>query len=137
MIRNRCLLLFTKTDTFWGRFLSGYTHVVLGIFDNYGQILTIEPLTRKAFFSYPADLLSLVDYEVLEIRLRPRKKILFGPRLQTCATVVQYLAGISLGALRVQKLYDLLTKKSPAWLKHNGILEVKQWDLLTTPFTTQ
>lgn len=92
------------------------------------KVLWVEPLLNGV--SYSADITDKIlnNTKALCLTIRPiRQNLLIGPRLQTCATVVQYLAGFSVGAIRVQKLYDLLTKKSPEWLKSKGILEVKPW----------
>lgn len=68
------------------------------------------------------------DWTIVEVIVVPtRANRLIGPVFQTCATIVQYLAGISLGCILVNSLYKKLTGSKIEWLKQKGIQGVKVW----------
>jgi hypothetical protein len=131
--RRRFLFLFTKTDGWWGKYLKGYTHVCLMEYINQEFAIGFEPalaecrtifrtvLTRK-------DIELLEDWTILELTvLATKENRLIKPLFQTCATIVQYLAGISLGCILVNSLYNKLTKSSHKWLESKGVYGVTTW----------
>jgi hypothetical protein len=68
------------------------------------------------------------DFTVVEVVVvTTRANRLIGPIFQTCATIVQYLAGISLGCVLVNSLYKKLTGSKDTWLRDKGIQGVKLW----------
>jgi hypothetical protein len=78
-------------------------------------------LTRK-------DIELLQDWTVLELTvLATKKNRLIKPIFQTCATIVQYLAGISLGCILANGLYKKLTSSNHSWLESKGIYGVTLW----------
>lgn len=124
--RRRFLFIFGHSDLWVNKYLKGYTHVVLAEFID-GFLTIIEPTLSSArviFRTMPRSR-EWLDYGVLEVVVSYKdvtKNNLIGFKWQTCATVVQYLAGINTGALLAQTLYKrLLTRKYPG-------VEVRKWE---------
>lgn len=110
--------------------MKGYNHVCLVEYINDGFVYCYEPLFNGCSTLFRAAFTKeeLKDFKVLEVTIYPtRQQILIKPLLQTCATVVQYLAGISMCCFSAQGLYDSLTKINKQILMEKGIQEVKEW----------
>lgn len=131
---NTVLLLFTrvsKPDAL--RHIKGFNHVAWGwVLPEQPQVmLIIEPAMQGANidFVYVEEVIEEA-IEVLELDLKfTFTQKLFKEELQTCATLVQYLSGIDLGATLAQTLYNKLTRKDKGYLAKHGILEVRRWEL--------
>lgn len=116
----------------WQDYLHGFTHVSFmeQISDNYALIF--EPMAYRGEMALvpmpkPED---FVDFEVLKLRISPKNKCQIPLAVfQTCATMVQYLAGITLpNCFLVQRLYETLTDEHQREkLVQEGILEVLRW----------
>jgi hypothetical protein len=141
---KQATLLFTHTTTWWDKILPGYTHVCLMMHeseeDENGmvKITYCDPLTRKSFMSpgciYLESMTSLLlpKRAMITITYKPNRVNLIRP-VQTCATIVQYLLGINLGATTVNSLYNKLTTKHLNWLAKKGITGVKIWQRSLQP----
>jgi hypothetical protein len=130
---RQCYLVFDYSDAWYSKWLKGFTHVfyVLPIAIQTPHAIITEPYHYGAQHAVGTDeaVSALIKgKKVLIINYRvTRKNRLFRPLFQTCTTVVQYLAGFSLGALTAQGLYNRLTKSSKGWLESRGIMEVTEW----------
>ncbi len=125
--RRRFLFVFSRTDRWWDKYLPGYTHVSLCEVVE-GFLIVHDPCLngcRTTFRVMP--LPGEWDaYKVIEVVTCPTKaNRLIKPIFQTCTTLVQYLAGIDLGAILVQTLYDRLLNPSTA--TKDGIREITIW----------
>lgn len=124
------LLFFDQTDRSWIKRLHGFTHISIGYFIHEDTLIYFDPLISKA----QMDVIELpsVDEMTGIIALKivvesKRKDRLVGLKLQSCTTLIQYIAGISLGALTPDGLYDVLTSSDKDYLLSQGILEVEPW----------
>ena len=93
-------------------------------------VIMYEPTTSgmRAIFRAMPIKSDLIDFKVLEVHIVPtRANRLFKIGFQTCATVVQYVANISMGCLLAQTLYERLCTKNKRH-KANGIVGVKEWE---------
>lgn len=108
--------------------MPGYTHVSLcEVIEEF--LVVHDPCLggcRTTFRTKP-----LTDewdrYMVIEVVTYPtHNNKLIKPIFQTCATIVQYLAGINMGATLAQGLYQTLTH--PDTLFMDGIREIKIWE---------
>lgn len=123
--KRKFYFMFGYTDQWYGKHLSGFTHVALAE-EKGSRVIVFEPLMATCFtLIKPAPYHEMLQhYEVLEVRVKcTRANRLIRPIFQTCATFVQYIAGISTGALLCQTLYERLLYR-----KYEGI-EVKKWEL--------
>ena len=104
-------LAFGYSDKWYNRWLKGYTHVAL-ILHVDGGYVGLEPLLKRCAISCGMDIRLDEWDEILKIKVTPTKaNRLIGLRFQTCATFVQYVMGISTGAILCQTLYDRLTTR--------------------------
>ena len=127
---RRVLFIFGHTDCWWAPFLHGFTHVVMAEVLDDGFIVVVEPtlVGARILFRGMPDISEWSNYTVLELVVSPtRQNRLIRPIIQTCATVVQYLAGISMGAITAQGLYSSLTKSDRKGLRSKGIKEIIVW----------
>lgn len=127
---RRLLFVFGHTDCWWAPFLSGFTHVVMAEVLDDDFILVIEPtlVGARILFRTMPTIYEWSNYTVLELVISPtRKNRLIRPIIQTCATVVQYLSGISMGAITAQGLYRSLTCTDRKGLRSKGIKEIISW----------
>lgn len=124
------LMCFGYTDGWWGTFLDGFTHVAIMEYIDDHFVIGIEPTligARTIFRTIPTPQ-DLPGWTILKVTVSPtRKNRLIIPILQTCATIVQYHACISLGCIKVNTLYNKLSSKGEAWLKGKGIRSVERW----------
>jgi hypothetical protein len=126
--RRRFLFVFGHTDGFWARTLKGYTHVTLLEYIDDNCWILIDPKLSGAHTDVYKSVPDLKDLKVLEVIVQPlRRNRLLRIICQSCATIVQYHASLSLGAITCQGLYEALTITDPEWLEYHGILEVKPW----------
>ena len=135
------LFFFGKNGGSWCSIISGFTHVYLAEFidESKQKLIVFDPLFTGGYM-YPTDIdevaklhndeKNLVSYEtVLRVKVQPTSgNRLLKPTLQTCATLVQYMAAISLGSITCQGLYECLINDDHDWLLKKGILEVKPWE---------
>ncbi len=135
------LMLFTRMESPELKGLEGFNHMAIGWVHTDEVMQIIEPALQGASidFVYVKDVLRAQqeqNIEILEVDVRVTlKQRLFKERFQTCATVVQYLAGIDLDATLVQTLYERLTTKDEIYLKRHGIRRVVKWEWKATPQT--
>ena len=124
------LIGFGKSEGFWAQTLKGFSHTFIGEIVCGGQALIIfEPLFKEAClevmmrpFAFDEEL------TILKIKVKSKQKNrLIKPTFQTCSTLIQYVAGINLGCITPQGLYEALTLSDTEWLKSKGILEVSVW----------
>jgi hypothetical protein len=133
-VKRTFLLLFGHTDIWYAKYLSGYTHVCLFEYISEEFMICHEPILigcQTMFRSALSveDLSHLKEWKVVQITVTPTaKNRLIMPIFQTCATIVQYLAGISLGCMLVDSLYKKLTRSKREWLKKQGIVGVNVWE---------
>ena len=123
---RKFLFIFDNSDESWISKLGGYSHVSIAEYIN-GELVCFDPLIGHAFI-YPVMPALLLTKTVLEVKVKYKHKnrlIRFG--IQSCSTIVQYMAGISLGALTAEGLYRALTERDTAYLESKGIIEVKPW----------
>jgi hypothetical protein len=123
------LLFFGKSEGFWAHTLKGFSHCFIG--ETRADILIIfEPLFSGGSFELLELPIETDDcLTVLSIRVKStHKNRLIKPTFQTCSTLVQYMAGINLGPITPQGLYEALTLSDAKWLKRRGVLEVKAWE---------
>ncbi len=124
------LFVFGFTDGWWGRYLSGYTHVSLIEYIDDEFCIGIEPMIHGSQLIFrtipiPQD---FPGWKVLKVTVRAtRRNRLIIPILQTCATIVQYHACISLGCVKAMSLYNRLMSKDIVWLESKGIRSVEEW----------
>lgn len=126
--QRRFLFVFGYTDGWWDSWLPGYTHVSLcEVVD--GFLIVMDPCLggcRTMFRTMPLPG-EWDSYKVIEVVTQPtRGNRLIRPIFQTCTTIVQYLAGIDLGAILAQGLYQTLMH--PDTLSMDGIREIKLWE---------
>lgn len=126
--RRRFLFVFSRTDCWWDKYLTGYTHVSLCEVIE-GFLVVHDPCLdgcRATFRVMPLPH-EWDGYKVIEVTTSPTKaNRLIRPIFQTCTTLVQYLAGIDLGAILVQTLYERL--QDPAIQTKDGIREIRVWE---------
>lgn len=128
--------VFGYTNGWWGRYLKGYTHVALLHEIREGDnafVIGLEPMVdgcRTLVMPVPTDLWPGKRWEILVVVVAnaPRKNRLIRPVIQTCATIVQYIAGVSLGVITAHGLYSKLTNGNRNWLQSKGIVEVAKWE---------
>ncbi len=131
--KRRFIFLFSKTDGWWDKYFKGYTHVCLMEYINDEFAIGFEPMVsgcRTIFRTVlnRRDIELLKDWTVVELVVSTtRQNKLFKPVLQSCATIVQYLAGISLGCILANTLYNKLTSSNVEWLESKGIYGVSVW----------
>ena len=122
---NKYYFLFSRLDNAWYlRMQPGFTHVSL-IRVHGKRWMIFEPLLRCCFLNIckANEYHRFKNYVVLEVKVKVTKRNrLIRPIFQTCATFVQYIAGISTGAILCQTLYDRLLN-----CKLEGV-EVKKWE---------
>ena len=134
-IKRTFLFVFTKTDGFWGRWLKGYTHCILLEYLNDTTLIQFEPLLHGCSVGLIENFTKEIiedhkDFKFVEVSVTPtQKNRLIGIKRCTCATFVQYIAGITLGCITAQGLYNKLTCSDAIWLRKKGILGVKIWDV--------
>ena len=126
--RRRFLFVFGYTDCWWNKYLPGFTHVALCEVVE-GFLIVHDPCMngcRTTFRTMPAPG-EWNGYTVVEVVTRPAKgNKLIKPIFQTCTTIVQYLAGIDLGAILTNTLYQRLV--DPNTQTKDGIREIKLWE---------
>lgn len=126
-------LIFCRTASFWNRYIPGFNHVILvkKAHDYHHAFLWVEPLIWIAnicLFHSEKDIPVKKGDVVVQLNIDYTfENRLLRPILQTCATLVQYLVGISLGCMFVQSLYNKLTTSSKEYLLKKGIKGVKVW----------
>lgn len=118
-------LAFGYSDRWYDKWLRGYTHVAL-IAKYETLYIAMQPVHKCCYLMIGAS----VKFEnwpaMLKVRVTPTKaNRLIGLRFQTCATFVQYIMGISTGALLCQTLYERLLNR-----EYEGV-EVSICDLKT------
>jgi hypothetical protein len=134
---RRCYFVFDHDDSWYCDLLSGYTHVSYAQpIDHFGKPCVI--MTEPYNFAAETQIVAESDFlhqlagagkMIVEVKyLVTRKNRLIRPVLQTCSTLTQYLAGITLGAITAQGLYNKLTKSKDSWLRDRGIREVVIWE---------
>jgi len=125
--------MFGKTDLWYVKYIPGFNHVCLLEYMNDELVVGYEPLMigcSTIFRDAPTsqEMEYWADWTIVEVSVvTTRANRLIGPIFQTCATIVQYLAGISLGCVLVNSLYKKLTSSKTEWLKDKGIQGVKIW----------
>jgi len=131
--KRKFLLIFGKTDGWWGKYLKGFTHVSLMEYINNDFALVFEPMLYGCNTMFrttlkPCDIQVMKDYTIVEFTVKTtRANRLIMPIFQTCTTIVQYLAGISLGCVLANSLYKKLTCSNHKWLGSKGIYGVNVW----------
>ncbi len=133
-VKKTYLFMFGKTDGWWAKYFKGFTHVCLIEYVSDEYVIGYEPLLIGCSTIWRTapdkdEIKYWKDWTILEVTVYPtRKNRLIGPVFQTCATIVQYIAGISLGCVLANSLYKKLTTSSAEWLKEKGIQGVKLWE---------
>lgn len=106
--------LFGYSDQWYDKFLPGFTHVSL-VEVKGSKLIVYEPLRATCFTLIKSidDLSAMAsNYTSLRVSVRCSKaQRLIGFKFNTCATFVQYIAGISTGAILVQTLYERLLNR--------------------------
>jgi hypothetical protein len=127
---RRVLFCFGYTSGWWDTLLEGFTHVGMVEVLAPGLAVTLEPVLSHCAVAFGPVLESrLRRLTVVEVCVTPTKRNrLIRPILQTCATQVQYLAGLSLGCITAQGLYEALTNLDERTKERNGIHEVTLWE---------
>jgi hypothetical protein len=141
LAKHKFKLVFSRIEeVWWHSYISGFNHCYIAIQCGFGFV-TFNPLVNRLStsmgfvqdFRHLDHLFLEFSNDILEITVRPTKKNkLIGIKPQSCATLIQYICGFDVGAIRVQRLYDILTTKDTKWLSKKGILEVKKWEPSTT-----
>ena len=123
-------MLFGHTDGWWNKFLRGYTHVALMELVGSSYAIAVDPAMSGANMGIrgkPDE--DDTEYEMLYVRVRAqRKNHLIRFKIQTCATIIQYLMHTDLGVITAQGMYERLTEKPQKWLRKRGIMEVTRWE---------
>jgi hypothetical protein len=128
--KNRYFLFFFgKSQGFWGRKLKGFSQAFIAEFVTETDMIKFEPLYAEGSleiikfpFEYDKDL------TIIYVTTCPTdKNKLVKPTFQTCSTLIQYMAGIDLGCITPQGLYEALTESDAEWLKSRGVMEVSKW----------
>lgn len=138
------LFAFGHSHGTWAKYFKGFTHLILVEWRANGLFIVHDPLVHghevdilinNSFYPKPNDLpFDHTKYVLLGVDIIPTKtNKLFGFKFQTCASILQYIAGISLGCVTVQGLYERLTDSSTKWLKSKGIMEVQRWATSSRP----
>lgn len=126
------ILLFTRVEEPASvKAMSGYNHMALGWMVNEDAVFVIEPTLRGASIDlvFTREIANTKGFVALIVDVEStNEQRLFREHFQTCATMVQYLAGFDLGATLVQTLYEKLTTSSEEFLKEHGILGVETWE---------
>ena len=130
--RQKILLLFIRAQKPWYiKLFKGFNHVAIGWIVQNNWVFILEPQVSGAVVKFK-DMPKTHEWDhftVIELDLvNDMKRKLFKPTFTTCATIVQYLAGISLGARLAQTLYDQLTKRDKRYLLAHGIRRVTLWE---------
>lgn len=129
--RRRFLLLFARSNDKRIKWLSGFNHLAIAEYIGNDLMVIIEPhFWGCSIRSCPVSMFpKLPNVVIIEFCVHVTKtNKLIRPLLQTCATLVQYIAGIDLGIFLVQTLYDYLTQTDPFLLKAKGIHKLKVWE---------
>ena len=129
---KRYVFLFTRLESkkWWEKYIKGFNHVALvDITDDCW--VAVEPNFYRCGLACTKDFVNpdnFEDYSGLEVTIVSTNEYrLLRPVFMTCVTVVQYIAGISLGCILAQTLYDKLTCNRIDWLASKGIIGVKKW----------
>jgi hypothetical protein len=124
------LFFFGKSEGFWAKWLKGFSHLLLAQFISDNQMVRFEPLFTDGFLdlmSFPFECND--NYTVIYVKTCPTsKQKLVKPTFQTCTTLIQYMAGIDLGCITPQGLFEALTQSNTKWLKDRGVMEVSKWE---------
>ena len=124
------LFFFGHSEGFWANTLAGFSHCYLGQPSYpFTAWVIFEPLFQEgSLYLMPEPFELPVNTIALRVRIKSRyKNRLIKPTFQTCSTLVQYMAGIDLGTITPQGLYEALTLSDDKWLKRRGVLEVSEW----------
>jgi|ERR1700679_2560765 len=116
-------LAFGHTDGWYGKYLTGYTHLSMGVKVN-GVYVQLHPTHHNCVVDIGSRLSLKWWDSALQITVEKvtRRNRLIKLNLQTCATFAQYVMGIDTGAYLCQTLYDRLTTR-----KYPGV-EVVKWE---------
>ena len=131
--KPKVLILFTRiARPACLKEIKGFNHCAIAFFvdETCDHVFIVEPALQGANVALKKLPLEIHDEhtKILEIDLEfTFTQKLFRDGFQTCATLVQYLAGIDLKAVLAQTLYDRLTNRSEKYLKRHGIVEVTEW----------
>lgn len=130
--RRKFLLLFSRNTDKRIAWLSGYNHLAIVEYTSSDLMVIMEPhFWGCSIRTCPTAMFPKLPKEIKIIEItvtNTRTNKLIRPLLQTCATLVQYIAGIDLGIFLVQTLYDYLTQTDPLFLKAKGIHKLKVWE---------
>lgn len=129
--KRRFLLLFARNKDRRVAWLSGYNHISIVelLRDDYCVVIEPHFFGASVYVTKSFELKELRGVTALELEVHnTRTNKLIRPLLQTCATLVQYIAGIDLGIFLVQTLYNYLTQTDPIMLQAKGIHKVKIWE---------
>jgi hypothetical protein len=101
------------------------------LLDDDAFLVLFEPLFKGAVLDVMLNPFEFEeDLTILRVKIKSiNKNRLIKPTFQTCSTLVQYVAGINLGPITPQGLYEALTLMDAKWLKRRGVLEVKSWEM--------
>jgi hypothetical protein len=124
------LFFFGTTTGFWAKKLSLFSHSFVAEFISETEMIKFEPLFSQGsleLITFPFEVEE--NFTVIYVKTRPRnnKNKLVKPTFQTCSTLIQYMAGIDLGCITPQGLYEALTQSNPSWLMERGVMEVSKW----------
>lgn len=131
------IFCFLRTINFWSKHFKGFNHCALlipkhgGQAHQYGDFMLFEPMLSNAHIHYLSydDLISYSNYTKLLVTVKNKpKNRLTKLGFQSCSTLIQYAAGISLGAYTPQGLYECLTEYPKDWLEDKGVIEVSKWE---------
>ena len=122
---SKYYFLFCRIEGSWYlRWQKGFNHVSL-VRKHGKHWIIFEPILGFCFLNVcnVNEFDRFVTYDVLEVNIRvTNRNRLIRPIFQTCVTFVQYIAGISTGAILCQTLYDRLINCQLEGVK------VKKWE---------
>ena len=117
------IFAFRQCTSVWDKILPGYTHVDLLEPLGATTLVCAPTFSGCEIFARDTPHEGLEGYRCVRVEVRPRKgQRLIRVGVQTCATVVQYVAHIWLGAITCQALYERLTLCDRDWLRSKGII---------------
>ena len=126
---RKFLFIFSQSDNWWLKTLGGYTHVSLMEQIDDETYIYIDPMTygsETSIIKLSSPFPIIDGLTILKVTIKSNKRVNKLVRLgfQSCSTIVQYMAGIWLGAWTAHGLYRSLTELNLASLHKHGIIEV-------------
>ena len=124
------VLCFGKTDGWWGKYLTGYTHVFVleQLWDGEACLWVGIDFERHwcptfIFLEFPPTFFSLYSCLRIKVRINRSQDLFKLVPFQTCATLTQSICGFNCRSVLANTLYKALSYKSDDWLAKRGIIQ--------------